>query len=123
MAESTQNMTVRGARGGRRSGAGRPASYREPLVRKTVTLPISYVEQLTMFGAGIFPTVSARWSNSPIPATASLGSAHPAWIRSATTTNAPQTPPTPSGDMPPGSRGLDNPRRPADPFGLTTYPR
>jgi hypothetical protein len=52
MTESTQNTTVRGARGGRRSGAGRPASYREPLVRKTVMLPISYVEQLTTFGAG-----------------------------------------------------------------------
>jgi hypothetical protein len=34
------------------SGRGRPASYREPLVSKTVTLPISYVEQLTTFGAG-----------------------------------------------------------------------
>jgi hypothetical protein len=39
-------------RGGRRPGAGRPAAYREPLVRKTVTLPVSYVEQLTAFGAG-----------------------------------------------------------------------
>ena len=38
--------------GGRRPGAGRPSSYREPLVRKTVTLPVSYVEQLTTFGAG-----------------------------------------------------------------------
>jgi hypothetical protein len=34
------------------SGAGRPPAYREPLVRKTVTLPVSYVEQLTTFGAG-----------------------------------------------------------------------
>ena len=41
-----------GGRGGRRSGAGRPSAYREPLVRKTVTLPVSYVEQLTAFGAG-----------------------------------------------------------------------
>ena len=40
------------ARGGRRPGAGRPSSYREPLVRKTVTLPVSYMEQLTTFGAG-----------------------------------------------------------------------
>jgi hypothetical protein len=52
MTQSTQNTTVRGARGGRRPGAGRPPSYREPLVRKTVTLPASYVEQLTTFGAG-----------------------------------------------------------------------
>jgi hypothetical protein len=41
MTESTQNTTVRGARGGRRPGAGRPLAYREPLVRKTVTLPVS----------------------------------------------------------------------------------
>ena len=41
-----------GARGGRRPGAGRPPAYREPLVRKTVTLPISYVEQLTALGDG-----------------------------------------------------------------------
>jgi hypothetical protein len=46
------NRTVRGARGGRRPGAGRPPTYREPLVRKTVTLPVSYVEQLTTFGVG-----------------------------------------------------------------------
>jgi hypothetical protein len=39
-------------RGGRRPGAGRPPAYSEPLVRKTVTLPVSYVEQLTTFGAG-----------------------------------------------------------------------
>jgi hypothetical protein len=53
MTESTQNTTVRGARGGRRPGAGRPSAYREPLVRKTVTLPVSYVQQLTTFGAGV----------------------------------------------------------------------
>lgn len=40
------------ARGGRRPGAGRPPAYTEPLVRKTVTLPVSYVEQLTAFGDG-----------------------------------------------------------------------
>lgn len=40
------------ARGGRRPGAGRPPAYREPLVRKTVTLPVSYVEQLTGLGYG-----------------------------------------------------------------------
>jgi hypothetical protein len=39
-------------RGGRRPGAGRPPAYREPLVRKSVTLPVSYVEQLTTFGVG-----------------------------------------------------------------------
>ena len=52
MIESMQNGTSHGARGGRRLGAGRPPAYREPLVRKTVTLPVSYVEQLTAFGAG-----------------------------------------------------------------------
>lgn len=40
------------ARGGRRPGAGRPPAYTEPLLRKTVTLPRSYVAQLTAFGAG-----------------------------------------------------------------------
>ena len=38
--------------GGRRAGAGRPPSYREPLVRATVTLPASYAEQLRALGAG-----------------------------------------------------------------------
>jgi hypothetical protein len=47
-----QNGAFRGARGGRRPGAGRPPAYREPLVRKTVTLPVSYVEQVTTFGVG-----------------------------------------------------------------------
>jgi hypothetical protein len=40
------------ARGGRRPGAGRPAAYTEPLLRKTVTLPRSYVQQLEAFGGG-----------------------------------------------------------------------
>jgi len=40
------------ARGGRRPGAGRPPAYTEPLLRKTVTLPQSYVAQLTAFGLG-----------------------------------------------------------------------
>lgn len=40
------------ARGGRRVGAGRPAAYTEPLLRKTVTLPVSYVACLTRWGAG-----------------------------------------------------------------------
>jgi hypothetical protein len=52
MIESLQDRAARGARGGRRPGAGRPPSYREPLLRKTVTLPVSYVEQLATFGAG-----------------------------------------------------------------------
>jgi hypothetical protein len=52
MTESPQNGTFRSVRGGRRPGAGRPAAYREPLLRKTVTLPVSYVQQLTTFGAG-----------------------------------------------------------------------
>ena len=34
------------------SRRGRPPEYREPLLRKTVTLPVSYVEQLATFGAG-----------------------------------------------------------------------
>jgi hypothetical protein len=52
MTESIQNDADRPARGGRRRGAGRPPAYREPLLRKTVTLPLSYVEQLTTLGAG-----------------------------------------------------------------------
>ena len=52
MIESISGGATRRARGGRRPGAGRPPAYREPLVRKTVTLPVSYVEQLTTFGAG-----------------------------------------------------------------------
>ena len=43
---------VASGRGGRRPGAGRPPSYREPLQRKTVALPRSYVAQLESFGAG-----------------------------------------------------------------------
>ena len=38
--------------GGRRAGAGRPPTYREPLVRATVTVPASYAEQLRAFGDG-----------------------------------------------------------------------
>ncbi len=52
MMDSMQSGASRSARGGRRPGAGRPRAYREPLVRKTVTLPITYVEQLTVFGVG-----------------------------------------------------------------------
>jgi hypothetical protein len=52
MSASLRNGAARRTRGGRRPGAGRPPSYREPLLRKTVTLPVSYVEQLTAFGAG-----------------------------------------------------------------------
>lgn len=49
-----ESMQVRGrsARGGRRRGAGRPPTYGEPLLRKTVTLPTSYVDQLTALGRG-----------------------------------------------------------------------
>jgi hypothetical protein len=39
-------------RGGRRPGAGRRPAYSEPLLRKTVALPQSYVAQLEAFGAG-----------------------------------------------------------------------
>ena len=39
-------------RGGRRPGAGRPRSYGEPLLRKTVSLPQSYVEHLERYGSG-----------------------------------------------------------------------
>ena len=52
MIESMHDRSARRTRGGRRPGAGRPPAYTEPLVRKTVTLPVSYVEQLTAFGAG-----------------------------------------------------------------------
>ena len=40
------------ARGGRRPGAGRRPPYREPLLRKTVALPRSYVDHLETFGNG-----------------------------------------------------------------------
>jgi hypothetical protein len=52
MTESMHDRAAGRARGGRRPGAGRPHAYREPLVRKTVTLPVSYVGQLTMLGNG-----------------------------------------------------------------------
>jgi hypothetical protein len=52
MMESMQDGAFQSEWGGRRPGAGRPPAYREPLLRKTVTLPVSYVEQLTTFGAG-----------------------------------------------------------------------
>ena len=52
MIKSMQLEPARRGRGGRRLGAGRPPAYREPLLRKTVTLPASYAEQLTTFGAG-----------------------------------------------------------------------
>lgn len=39
-------------RGGRRAGAGRPPAYTEPLLRKTVTLPESYVAHLEAYGRG-----------------------------------------------------------------------
>lgn len=51
MMESVDSGGLR-APGGRRPGAGRPPAYQEPLLRKTVTLPVSYVEQLTVFGDG-----------------------------------------------------------------------
>jgi hypothetical protein len=38
--------------GGRRAGAGRPPAYTEPLLRKTVTLPESYVAHLAAYGRG-----------------------------------------------------------------------
>jgi hypothetical protein len=48
----TESVHRRTARGGRRPGAGRPPAYLEPLLRKTVTLPGSYVDQLTRLGVG-----------------------------------------------------------------------
>jgi hypothetical protein len=48
----SKRKDARLGRGGRRPGAGRPPAYREPLLRKTVTLPASYVEQLTVLGYG-----------------------------------------------------------------------
>ena len=51
MMESIQRAARRG-RGGRRRGAGRPPTYDEPLLRKTVTLPVSYVEHLALLGHG-----------------------------------------------------------------------
>jgi hypothetical protein len=43
---------TRSPRGGRRPGAGRPPAYTEPLVRKTITLPRSYIPHLEREGAG-----------------------------------------------------------------------
>ncbi len=43
---------ARRPRGGRRAGAGRPPAYTEPLLRKTVTLPESYVAHLAAYGRG-----------------------------------------------------------------------
>ena len=40
------------ARGGRREGAGRPQLYTEPLLRRTVTLPASYIRQFERLGNG-----------------------------------------------------------------------
>ena len=42
----------RSTRGGRRPGAGRPPAYTEPLVRKTITLPRSYIPHLEREGNG-----------------------------------------------------------------------
>ena len=39
-------------RGGRRVGAGRPRLYEEPLAKRTVTLPQSYVRKLEGWGRG-----------------------------------------------------------------------
>ena len=45
-------VVARPARGGRRPGAGRPPAYTEPLVRKPVTLPQSYIPHLEREGNG-----------------------------------------------------------------------
>jgi hypothetical protein len=47
-----QHTAPRGNHGGRRAGAGRPPAYTEPLLRKTVTLPESYVGHLQAYGRG-----------------------------------------------------------------------
>jgi hypothetical protein len=123
MTESPQNGTFRSARGGRRPGAGRPPAYSEPLVRKTVTLPVSYVAQLTRFGVGnlsdgirlLVETAYTRngtpWFDPPRSAPSGTatssqtrshsGRGYAAWL----------------------APGLDNPRRPTGPLGLTTSPR
>lgn len=49
--ETISSMGARG-RGGKRAGAGRPALYSEPLLRVTVTLPVSYIERFKREGAG-----------------------------------------------------------------------
>src|SRR5712692_6168041 len=78
MMESMLNEASRRTRGGRRPGAGRPPAYREPLVRKTVTLPVSYVEQLTVFGAGNLSLMaSAYWPKPRTPTLANSGLVHP----------------------------------------------
>ena len=38
--------------GGRRPGAGRPRAYTEPMVRKTILLPVSYLPLLEREGEG-----------------------------------------------------------------------
>ncbi len=38
--------------GGRRPGAGRPRAYTEPMVRKTIVLPASYLPLLEQEGEG-----------------------------------------------------------------------
>ena len=38
--------------GGRRPGAGRPRTYKEPMVRKTIVLPASYLPFLEQEGDG-----------------------------------------------------------------------
>jgi hypothetical protein len=87
-------------------------------VRKSVTLPVSYVRQLATLGLGIFPMMRLLLENA-YTATVSLGSARPV--------REPYR--RPAGHFSPNGvdsrRGyaawlptsLDNLRRPADPFG------
>ena len=68
-------------RGGRRPGAGCPPMYSEPLVRKTVTLPVSYVEQLTTFGTGNRSDGIRLLADNAYARNARLSSARPEPIR------------------------------------------
>lgn len=82
------------ARGGRRPGTGRPAAYTEPLLRKTVTLPQSYVAQLTAFGLGnlsegIRSLVEFAYDRDGRP-----------WFCPAEKAPAPPAPPAPDGPSP-----------------------
>lgn len=80
--------------GGRRPGAGRPPAYREPLARVTVTLPVSYIDQLRRFGgdnlsegmrrlveeartpSGAFWYVLPDWAQPPTPAPTAAAELH-----------------------------------------------
>lgn len=48
----TETLSKSGQHGGRRPGAGRPRSFDEPMLRRTINLPQSYIEALEWEGNG-----------------------------------------------------------------------